>query len=139
MNLTKIDKLQVNAIKRKECTSNEHDMSGTYQSIFFEIDRVRRRVKSKTAEATKLLQVCRKNTSELKELNQRAEVLLSRCAPLHDELEKIIWLENKLFRLGISELVFKEKKTKLIPASNKNVPVKNHSCDFKTGLHFPHI
>ena len=87
-------------------SSYEDEVSGAFQSLFFQLERVRKKAKFHALEAESLLKKCQENHRELKSMNKQASQLLSRCGPMTDELQKIIWLDNKLHRL-------KENKPKL--------------------------
>ena len=79
--------------------SCEDEASGAFQSMFFEMERVRKKAKLQALEAQSLLKSCQKSNRELKDMNERASQLLNKCNPLQAELQKIIWLDNRLSKL----------------------------------------
>ena len=86
-------------------TASEDAISGAYQSLFFEMEKVRRNVKSHIIEANMLIDKCRRNTKELKSMNELSSFYIDQCKNQKKELHKIIWLDNKL---AITENNFKK-------------------------------
>jgi len=99
--------------KKHRLNSYDNEISGAFQSMFFEMERVRRKAKLLDLEAESLLKTCQISNHDLKDMDKRASQLLSKCNPLQTELQKIIWLDNKLCKLA------ENKPTKLILESQR--------------------
>ena len=85
--------------EKNRINSYENEVSGAFQSMFFQMERVRKTARLQALEAETLLKACQANNRELKDMNKRASQLLRQCNPLQAELKKIIWLDNKLCKL----------------------------------------
>ena len=80
----------------RQTTKVDDEFSRSYQAIYFVVARLKTSTKSKAAEAAKMLSTCSRSNKELNSLAESVDTMMVTAASLQEELNRIIWLDNRI-------------------------------------------